>query len=180
VPWFIRGSVRLMGGGGRSAKRFNSSLAAPQNQYHMSYFTFHASTTEGPMVVRVVRLGSERVEGEGLRIGTVRRPPRGVPKTHFASRNWYDVWFPNLAPSIETMKIGQTAKSEKGWFAFTKRYRAEMATPENSRTLDLLAALSHRTNFSVGCYCENDARCHRSILRSLLAERGAEIWSPMP
>jgi uncharacterized protein YeaO (DUF488 family) len=127
------------------------------------------------MVVRVVRLGSDRVDGEGLRIGTVRRPPRGVPKTQFASQNWYDVWFPNLAPSVETMKIAQNATTDKEWLAFAKRYRAEMATPENSRTLDLLAALSHRTNFSVGCYCENEARCHRSLLRALLEEKGAKV-----
>jgi uncharacterized protein YeaO (DUF488 family) len=127
------------------------------------------------MVVRVVRLGSERVEGEGLRIGTVRRSPRGVPKAQFASRNWYDVWFPNLAPSVETVKIGQNAKTQKEWLAFMKRYRAEMAVPENSRTLDLLAALSHRTNFSVGCYCEQETHCHRSVLRALLEEKGAEV-----
>ena len=127
------------------------------------------------MVVRVVRLGTERVEGEGLRIGTVRRPPRGVPKAQFASQNWYDVWFPNLAPSVETMKIAQSASTDKDWLAFAKRYRAEMATPENARTLDLLSALSHRTNFSVGCYCENEARCHRSLLRALLEEKGADV-----
>jgi len=127
------------------------------------------------MAVRVVRLGTERVPGEGLRIGTVRRPPRGVPKAQFASQNWYDVWFPNLAPSVETIKVGQSAKTDKDWLAFAKRYRTEMATPENARTLDLLSALSHRTNFSVGCYCEDEARCHRSVLRALLEERGAEV-----
>jgi uncharacterized protein YeaO (DUF488 family) len=127
------------------------------------------------MAVRVVRLGSDRVEGEGLRIGTVRRPPRGVPKAEFASQNWYDVWFPNLAPSVETMKIGQNARTKKEWLAFTKKYRAEMTTPENSRTLELLAALSHRTNFSVGCYCEDEAHCHRSVLRVLLTEKGAKV-----
>jgi uncharacterized protein YeaO (DUF488 family) len=127
------------------------------------------------MAVRVVRLGSDRVEGEGLRIGTVRRPPRGVPKTEFASQNWYDAWFPNLAPSVETMKIGQNARTEKEWLEFTKKYRAEMTTPENSRTLELLAALSHRTNFSVGCYCEDEAHCHRSVLRVLLTEKGAKV-----
>ncbi|HTT41295.1 MAG TPA: DUF488 family protein [Burkholderiales bacterium] len=127
------------------------------------------------MTVRVVRLGTERVPGEGLRIGTVRRPPRGVPKGQFASQNWYDVWFPNLAPSVETIKIAQNAKTDKDWLAFAKRYRAEMATPENARSLDLLSALSHRTNFSVGCYCEDEARCHRSVLRALLEERGADV-----
>jgi uncharacterized protein YeaO (DUF488 family) len=127
------------------------------------------------VTVRVVRLGSERMEGEGLRIGTVRRPPRGVPKTQFAAQNWYDIWFPNLAPSVETVGLGQTAKTAKEWLAFAKRYRAEMSTPENSRTLELLAALSHRTNFSVGCYCENEAHCHRATLRALLEEKGAKF-----
>jgi uncharacterized protein YeaO (DUF488 family) len=127
------------------------------------------------MAGRVLRLGSERVEGEGLRIGTVRRPPRAIPKTEFASQNWYDVWFPNLAPSIETMKIGRNVRTEKEWLAFKKKYRAEMATPENSHILELLAALSHRTHFSVGCYCEDEARCHRAVLRELLMEKGAKV-----
>ena len=127
------------------------------------------------MVARVVRLGSERIPGEGLRIGTVRRPPRGVAKAEFAAQNWYDVWLPNLAPSVETVKAAQTATTDKEWGAFKKKYRSEMATLENARTLDLLAALSHQTNFSVGCYCEDEARCHRSVLRALLEERGATI-----
>ena len=127
------------------------------------------------MVIRVVRLGSERTDGEGTRIGTVRRPPRGVRKEAFASLNWYDVWFPNLAPSVETMKLAQQATTQKEWLAFIKKYRVEMSTPENSRTLDLLAALSHQANFSVGCYCEDEAHCHRSALRALLAERGAQL-----
>lgn len=127
------------------------------------------------MVVRVVRLGSPRTADEGTRIGTVRRPPRGVPKTEFAAQNWYDVWFPNLAPSVETMKLGQAARTPAQWAAFARKYRAEMAAPENSHALGLLAALSHQTNFSVGCYCENEAHCHRSVLRELLAEKGAEI-----
>jgi len=127
------------------------------------------------MTARVVRLGSERSQGEGLRVGTVRRPPRGVPKTEFASQNWYDVWFPNLAPSVETMKLGQEATTPAQWTAFTRKYRAEMATPDNSHALELLAALSHQTHFSVGCYCENEAHCHRSILRALLAEKGARL-----
>lgn len=127
------------------------------------------------MVVRVVRLGSPRVEGEGTRIGTVRRPPRGVPKTAFASRNWYDVWFPNLAPSVETIKLGLQAQDPSAWRVFSRKYRAEMATPDNSRTLDLLAALSLRADFSVGCYCEDESRCHRSILRELLVEKGAVL-----
>ena len=127
------------------------------------------------MAVRVVRLGSERTEGEGLRIGTVRRPPRGVPKAEWASRNLYDVWFPNLSPSPETMKIGQSATTDREWLGFQRKYRAEMTTPETTRILDLLAALSHGANFSVGCYCENEARCHRSVLRDLLVEKGAEV-----
>jgi uncharacterized protein YeaO (DUF488 family) len=127
------------------------------------------------MAVSIVRLGTARTEGEGTRIGTVRRPPRGVPKSEFASQNWYDVWFPNLAPSAETIKLAQEASTPAQWAAFVKKYRAEMATPENSRTLDLLAALSHQSSFSVGCYCENEAHCHRSVLRALLAERGAKI-----
>ena len=127
------------------------------------------------MAVRVVRLGSPRVQGEGMRIGTVRHPPRGVPKTEFASQNWYDVWFPNLAPSPATMKLGQTANTPAQWASFTKKYRAEMATPDNSHAIELLAALSHQSNFSVGCYCENEAYCHRSVLRELLVEKGAKL-----
>lgn len=127
------------------------------------------------MGIRVVRLGSERAEGEGTRIGTVRRPPRGVPKTEFASGNWYDVWYPNLAPSVETMKLGQEARTPAQWLGFTRKYRAEMAAPENVRNLELLAALSHRSDFSVGCYCENEARCHRSVLRELLQDKGAKF-----
>lgn len=127
------------------------------------------------MAIRIVRLGTDRLNREGLRIGTVRRPPRGVPKSEYASQNWYDVWLPNVAPSAELMKQGQAAETEKDWSAFVRKYRAEMAEPEKSRILDLLAALSHQTDFSVGCYCENEARCHRSILRELLAHRGATI-----
>ena len=130
------------------------------------------------MVVRVVRLGSVRVEGEGTRIGTVRRPPRGVPKAEFASQDWYDVWFPNLAPSVETMKLGQDAGTPAQWAAFSKRYRAEMTEPDARHSLELLAALSRHSNFSVGCYCENESRCHRSLLRELLAEKGANIEPP--
>jgi uncharacterized protein YeaO (DUF488 family) len=130
---------------------------------------------EVSMSVRVLKLGSARIENEGLRIGTVRRPPRGVPKADFSSKNWYDVWFPNLSPSPETMKIGKNVRTDKEWLAFAKKYRAEMSTPEKNRILDLLAALSHQTNFSVGCYCENEARCHRSVLRKLLEEKGAKI-----
>lgn len=119
------------------------------------------------MVIRVVRLGSPRSEGEGLRIGTVRRPPRGVPKAEFARQNWYDVWFPNLAPSIETLKLGQQAATPAQWAAFVKKYRAEMSTPKNTHVLGLLAALLHRLNFAVGCCCEEESRCHRSRLPSL-------------
>ena len=127
------------------------------------------------MSIRIVRLGSARSEGEGLRIGTVRRPPRGVPKTEFAKQNWYDVWYPNLAPSVETMKLGHEATTATRWATFTKKYRAEMDAPENAHSLRLLAALSQGTNFSVGCYCENESHCHRSILRLLLAEHGAKL-----
>lgn len=127
------------------------------------------------MVVRIVRLGSARSEGEGIRIGTVRRPPRGVPKAEFSSRNWYDVWFPNLAPSAETMKLGQLAESPAQWAKFAKLYRTEMLTPDACHTLELLAALSQQSNFSVGCYCEDETRCHRSLLRALLVEKGAKL-----
>ena len=127
------------------------------------------------MTVRVVRLGSERAEDEGLRIGTVRRPPRGVPKSEFAKQNWYDIWFPNLSPSAETVKLALAAKTSAEWTKFVRKYRAEMATPENSRTIELLAAFSHECNFSVGCYCEDESHCHRSVLRELLAEKGARL-----
>ncbi|WP_038210446.1 DUF488 domain-containing protein [Xenophilus azovorans] len=127
------------------------------------------------MSLRIVRLGSPRAEGEGLRIGTVRRPPRGVPKSEFASGDWYDVWFPELAPSAETVKQAQAAQTPAEWKAFQRRYRSEMNEAHASHSLDLLAALSHRSALSVGCYCENEAHCHRSVLRELLAERGADI-----
>jgi uncharacterized protein YeaO (DUF488 family) len=126
------------------------------------------------MALHVVRLGSARREGEGLRIGTVRRPPRGVPKAEFASRNFYDLWLPDLAPSEELLKLAQAAAgSEERWRSFVRRYRAEMKQPEKIRLLDLLAALSRQTDFSVGCYCADESRCHRSVLRELLAARGA-------
>jgi uncharacterized protein YeaO (DUF488 family) len=127
------------------------------------------------MTIRIVRLGSPRVEGEGVRVGTVRRPPRGVPKAQFAAQNWYDVWFPVLAPSAETMKLGQDATTPAQWAAFVRKYRAEMAAPETSHTLALLAALSQNSNFSVGCYCDDEAHCHRSVLRELLVEKGAKL-----
>ncbi len=127
------------------------------------------------MSIRVVRLGTPRARGEGLRIGTVRRPPRGVPRTEFAKQNWYDVWFPNLAPSVPTMKLAQQAKTPAQWQAFVRKYKAEMSAPEAKHDLALLAALSHDANFSVGCYCEDEEHCHRSILKQLLAENGADI-----
>ena len=127
------------------------------------------------MSVRIVRLGSPRVRGEGLRLGTVRRPPRGVPKTEFASQDWYDLWFPTLAPSAETVKLGQAAETPAQWNAFKRKYRKEMAAPEPSQAIELLARLSHQTDFSVGCYCPDEAHCHRSVLRELLREQGARI-----
>lgn len=127
------------------------------------------------MPVHIVRLGTPRLPDEGTRIGTVRRPPRGVPKSEFARQNWYDVWFPNLAPSVETMKLGQEATTPAQWTAFVKRYRKEMATPEASHALALLAALSQQSHFSVGCYCEDEAHCHRAVLRELLREHGAQV-----
>jgi uncharacterized protein YeaO (DUF488 family) len=127
------------------------------------------------MSVRIVRLGSARGRGEGLRVGTVRHPPRGVPKREFARQNWYDAWLPELAPSAAAVKLALAAESEREWAAFVKRYRSEMAAPERQRLLALLAALSHHASFSVGCYCEDEARCHRSVLRELLRERGAEV-----
>ena len=127
------------------------------------------------MAIRIVRLGSDRVPNEGLRIGTVRRPPRGVPKSKYASGNWYDVWLPVLAPAPDTVKLALAAGTQRQWEVFVKRYRAEMSTPESSRVLDLLAALSHQANFSVGCYCEEESRCHRSVLRLLLLERRANV-----
>jgi uncharacterized protein YeaO (DUF488 family) len=133
------------------------------------------------MSVRIVRLGTPRLPGEGTRIGTVRRPPRGVPKAEFASGDWYDVWFPNLSPSPELVKRALASQAdlgaagEKEWAAFTRGYRAEMASPGNAHAIALLAALSQQSNFSVGCYCENEARCHRSILRVLLRDADARV-----
>ncbi len=127
------------------------------------------------MAIRVVRLGSPRTPGEGLRIGTVRRPPRGVPKSEHASRDFYDVWLPDLAPSEELVKQALHAPDERAWKSFVRRYRAEMKRPEPSRLLALLAALSHRTDLAVGCYCEDEAHCHRSVLRELLREHGATL-----
>ncbi len=127
------------------------------------------------MSIRIVRLGSPRAKGEGTRIGTVRRPPRGVPKAEFASQDWYDVWFPTLAPSLETMKLGLAADTPARWSGFSRKYLAEMSAPAARDALVLLAALSQTTDFSVGCYCEDESRCHRSLLRRLLVEHGARL-----
>jgi uncharacterized protein YeaO (DUF488 family) len=127
------------------------------------------------MAVGVVRLGSPRAQGEGLRLGTVRRPPRGVPKAEHASRDFYDVWLPDLAPSESLVRQARRASNERAWRAFTKRYRAELKRPETTRLLVLLAALSHETNLSVGCYCAEEERCHRSVLRAVLLEHGANL-----
>jgi uncharacterized protein YeaO (DUF488 family) len=134
------------------------------------------------MTLRVVRLGSPRAPGEGVRIGTVRRPPRGVPKARFAADGWYDVWYPDLSPAPATMKLALSthaepdgAQAQKDWALFTRLFRKEMAEPHAARTLDMLAALSRGADFSLGCYCADEARCHRSILRALLVERGARV-----
>ena len=127
------------------------------------------------MAIRIVQLGSPRVNGEGLRIGTVRRPPRGVPRGEHASRNFYDIWLPDVAPSDQLIKVAQRVTADRAWLSFAKRYRGEMKRPQASRLLDLLAALSHVTSLSVGCYCAEESRCHRSVLRVLLAERGARL-----
>lgn len=127
------------------------------------------------MAIRIVQLGSARAAGEGLRLGTVRRPPRGVPKAEFASRDYYDVWLPNLAPSAALVAEGLAADDARQWAAFSRKYKAEMNQPDAAHLLDTLAALSHQTAFSMGCYCEDESRCHRSLLRGLLAQRGAEI-----
>lgn len=127
------------------------------------------------MSITVVRLGSPRKPKEGLRIGTVRRPPRGVPKTEFAKRDFYDVWLPNLSPSAELVAFALRAPDEHSWKTFERKFRNEMKQPEATHLIDVLAALSHQTNFSIGCYCENEARCHRSVLKKLLAESEAEI-----
>ena len=127
------------------------------------------------MSIAVARLGTPRKPGEGLRLGTVRRPPRGVPKAEFAKRDFYDVWLPILSPSTKLVAVAQRSQDDKSWKAFERKFRAEMNQPDAARILNLLAALSRHTNFSVGCYCENEERCHRSILRALLAERGAKL-----
>ena len=128
------------------------------------------------MAIRIVRLGSPRASGEGLRLGTVRRPPRGVKRTEFATRDFYDLWYPDLAPSAELLASAQDeASSDRGWERFARKYRMEMQQPHARRTIELLAALSHQTSFAVGCYCEDESRCHRSLLRELLRKAGADV-----
>ncbi len=127
------------------------------------------------MTLRIVRLGTRRLPQEGIRIGAVRRPPRGMPKERYAADDWFDVWYPDLAPSPELMARGKSALTDKEWNVFVRAFRAEMNQPTPRRTLDLLAALSHDAHFSIGCYCEDESRCHRSMLRALLTERGAVI-----
>jgi uncharacterized protein YeaO (DUF488 family) len=127
------------------------------------------------MPIRFVQLGSPRVEGEGPRLGTVRRPPRGVPKAEFATRNFYDAWLPNLAPSAALVAEALAAHDDKQWAAFSRKYRAEMNQPDPSHLLDTFAALSHHASMSMGCYCEDESRCHRSLLRDLLLQRGASV-----
>lgn len=127
------------------------------------------------MSIAIVQLGTPRKHGEGLRLGTVRRPPRGVAKADFARLDYYDVWFPNLSPSADLVKQAQGAEDERAWSAFKRKFRREMSEPDRSRELDVLAALSHQTNLSLGCYCADESHCHRSVLRELLIERGAEV-----
>jgi uncharacterized protein YeaO (DUF488 family) len=127
------------------------------------------------VAISIIRLGTPRGPDEGLRIGTVRRPPRGVPKDRYGKENWYDVWYPELSPTAQLMTQGKASSSDAEWNAFVRKFRKQMSEPAASRTLDLLSALSARTSFSIGCYCEREERCHRSVLRALLAERGASI-----
>jgi uncharacterized protein YeaO (DUF488 family) len=127
------------------------------------------------LAITILRLGSPRTPDEGVRLGTVRRPPRGVPKSDFAKRDFYDVWLPALSPSQKLVTFALKSRDSRSWKAFERKFRAEMRAPEAARLLDLLAALSHQTNFSIGCYCESEDRCHRSILRALLGERGADL-----
>ncbi len=127
------------------------------------------------VAIAIIRLGTERHGGEGLRLGTVRRPPRGVPRQEYAARNYYDVWLPALAPSQALLQEWKVMKDERQWKAFTRKFRAEMRQPDAAKLLDLLAALSHQTNLAIGCYCKDESRCHRSVLRELLAARGAAL-----
>ena len=127
------------------------------------------------MSIFIVQLGTPRKRDEGVRLGTVRRPPRGVPKSDFARLDYYDVWFPNLSPTTELVQEALAAVDERAWAAFVRKFRREMSAPDRSRELDVLAALSHHTNLSLGCYCEDESRCHRSVLRELLKERDADV-----
>jgi uncharacterized protein YeaO (DUF488 family) len=127
------------------------------------------------MSIFIVQLGAPRRAGEGLRLGTVRRPPRGVPKSDFARLDYYDVWFPNLAPSAELVKAALGAADDRAWAAFSREFLREMSAADRSRELDLLAALSHHANLALGCYCRDESRCHRSLLRQLLMERNADV-----
>jgi uncharacterized protein YeaO (DUF488 family) len=138
-------------------------------------FDLFQTVSRSSMPITIVRLGSPRMAKEGLRLGTVRRPPRGVPKSEYAERDFYDVWLPNLSPSPALLKEGQAAHDKRSWSVFKRKFRSEMNAPDAGKILDLLAALSHRTDFSLGCYCKDESRCHRSILRQLLAERGANF-----
>jgi len=126
-------------------------------------------------LIRIVQLGSPRKPDEGVRIGTVRRPPRGVAKSDFARLDYYDVWFPNLSPSAELVQEALHAPDDRAWAAFVRKFKREMSAPDRTRELDVLAAISHHANLAVGCYCEDEARCHRSVLRQLLIDRGAEV-----
>jgi uncharacterized protein YeaO (DUF488 family) len=127
------------------------------------------------VTVHIVQLGTDRKRGEGLRIGTVRRPPRGVSKSEYAAQNWYDVWLPELSPSPELLKLGRAATTDQEWIAFVRKFRSEMSAPDKRHLLDLLAAMSQESSFSIGCYCEDESRCHRSVLRALLEARGAQV-----
>jgi uncharacterized protein YeaO (DUF488 family) len=128
------------------------------------------------MAIRIVRLGSPRASGEGVRLGTVRRPPRGVPKHEFASRDFYDVWLPILSPSDDLLREYRASLDERTFARFARKFRAEMKRPDSARTLDLLAALSWSTQLSLGCYCADEARCHRRLLREMLLARGADVY----
>ncbi len=132
------------------------------------------------MPLRIVQLGSPRTANEGLRLGTVRRPPRGVPKSEFARQDFYDVWMPNLSPSPELIAEAKQADNDQAWATFKRKFRAELQQSQAGRVLDLLAALSHQTSFSLGCYCEDENRCHRSVLRELLTGRGASFGPASP
>jgi uncharacterized protein YeaO (DUF488 family) len=147
----------------------------PLSRRSARFFSGTVTIDAKPMAIRIVRFGTPKRPGEGVRLGTVRRPPRGVPKREYAAQHYYDVWLPNLAPSAELVRSAKAIDTPQGWRRFAARYRAEMARPEASRVLDALAALSHGANFSVGCYCEDERRCHRSVLREILDEHGAEI-----